>query len=311
MKILLATDGSESANSAVDFMRRYPMPPDTELTLITVIDKEMFGGKLSSTFSEDQRRILLETKRMLRKDAAGLLAESAAKLGDIGLVPSTIIATGHPSREIVRAAKRLSADIVVVGTHGLGEVKRFLLGSTSDDVMHYAHCSVLVVRACDAMDELDRKKESQSDTSPHPFRVLLAFDNSAPARKATELCASMSPNKDIEVTALSVMPLIHMFRQDIRQQLSWVWQERKKVTKKGLEWVSETLSPVTSKVSTQLKESSDVSHEILDAAKEADCDLVVIGNKGEGAVKQFLLGSVTRRIVHHAPCSVLAVSDYS
>ena len=307
MKILLAMDGSESANSAVDFMRRCPMPPDTKLTLITVIDKELFGGKLSSTFDDEQRKLILDTKRMLRKDAADLLAETSAKFKDIGLVPSTIIASGHPSRQIVRAAKRLSADMIVVGTHGLGEVKRFLLGSTSDDVMHYAHCSVLIVRACEVIAESDRKPESQSESAPHPFRVLLAFDNSAPARKATKLCASMSPNKNVEVTALSVMPLIHMFRQDIRQQLSWVWQERKKIAKKGLEWVSKTLSPVTANVSTQLKESSDVSHEILESAKEVDCDLVVIGNKGQGSVKRFLLGSVTRRLAHHAPCSVLAV----
>ena len=70
--------------------------------------------------------------------------------------------------------------------------------------------------------------------------------------------------------------------------------------------VSEIAWP-TPHVATQVRESAEVSDAILDAADELDIDMIVIGDKGKGAIREFLLGSVTRRIAHHAPCSVLVV----
>jgi nucleotide-binding universal stress UspA family protein len=46
---------------------------------------------------------------------------------------------------------------------------------------------------------------------------------------------------------------------------------------------------------------------IVDVAKEGGYELVVIGNKGRSAINRFLLGSVTSKVMHHAPCNVLLV----
>ena len=51
----------------------------------------------------------------------------------------------------------------------------------------------------------------------------------------------------------------------------------------------------------------DVSQEILDRARKQGSDFIILGDKGKGAVRKFLLGSVTPRIAHHASCSVLVV----
>lgn len=307
MKILLAIDGSESADVAIEFLRKWPMPRDSELILMTVINKDALGDEKTYKFNDRQRQMLLETEHMLHQDAEEVLAVAETRLASAGMTAEKVIAAGHPAFEIIQTADNLSADIVMMGTHGFGGVKRFLLGSTSDEVMHYAPCSVLIVRSPDA--ESDNPVEATAETlqEPHPLKILLAFDNSRSARKATRLCTKLSSVSHNEVIALSVLPLMHMFRQDVRQQLSWVWQERKKAAKKGLEWANKILTPVSSKVSTLLKESTDVSQEITDTAAAIKCDLIVIGNRGESKVKQFLMGSVTRRVVHHAPCSVLAV----
>ena len=86
-----------------------------------------------------------------------------------------------------------------------------------------------------------------------------------------------------------------------------LWLEKKKQALAALERVKEEIGLTTKHVETQLRESPDVSDEILQAATELDSDLIVLGHKGKGAIKKFLLGSVTTRIAHHAPCSVLAV----
>jgi nucleotide-binding universal stress UspA family protein len=49
------------------------------------------------------------------------------------------------------------------------------------------------------------------------------------------------------------------------------------------------------------------AHAIADAAKEAGADLIVVGTRGQGPISGLLLGSVTNRLLHVAPCPVLAV----
>lgn len=309
MKILLAIDGSKSSDAVIEFLRKWPVPENSELILMTVIDKGVFGVEKKRKFDDRQSQMLLEAERMLREDAEEVLAAAETRIASTGMTAEKVIAAGHPAFQIVQTAVKLSADIVMMGTHDFGGIKRFLIGSTSDNVMLYAPCSVLIVRSSDA--ETNSPAESASETvqAARPLKILLAFDNSRSARRATRLCVKLSSVPHDEVTALSVLPLMHMFRQDIRQQLSWVWQERKKAVEKGLEWAEKLLTPISSKVSTLRKESTDVSQEIIDTAAEKKCDLIVIGSRGESKVKQFLMGSVSRIIVHHAPCSVLAVRN--
>ena len=54
--------------------------------------------------------------------------------------------TGHPADVILCVGEEESCDLIVLGSRGLGEVKRFLLGSVSDAVAHHAYCPVLIVR---------------------------------------------------------------------------------------------------------------------------------------------------------------------
>ncbi len=65
---------------------------------------------------------------------------------DLGSRHDTLVLVGSPADEIVRAARELGADLIVVGSYGVGAVRSVLLGSVSQRILHYAHCPVLVVR---------------------------------------------------------------------------------------------------------------------------------------------------------------------
>jgi len=297
MKILLATDGSESARAAVDCLLRFPFPRNSEVTLLTVIDRNVFKNEEVSSINEEQRDELEETEKIVQVAAQELLAEEATRLTGAGWSESRELRIGHPAEEIVRLAEQLGSDCIVVGSHGTSGIRRFLLGSVSDYVLQYASCSVLIVK----------KDHNHCAETGKPLRLLLSYDDSPSARKAVEFCASLPMDEQAKVTALTVLPLVKMYRQDIRQRLSWLWLEKKKQALAALERVKEEIGLTTQHVETQLRESPDVSDEILQAATELDSDLIVLGHKGKGAIKKFLLGSVTTRIAHHAPCSVLAV----
>jgi nucleotide-binding universal stress UspA family protein len=309
MKILLAIDGSETAQAAVNCLMRFPFPSESEVTVLTVVDKTIFQREDVSDLNDEQQHALKKTESSVQQAAEELLAREAGRLRDAGWSESSELRVGHPAEEIVRAAGQLQTDCIVVGSHGMGGIKRFLLGSVSDHVLQYAPCSVLIVKKPGfTAPESDTQPAAAAGCEPGgSLRMLLAYDDSGPSRNAVEFCTSLPLDKQAEVTALTVLPMVTLYRQDIRQQLSWLWQEKKKQARTTLDKVAKDLARVTPNVEVHLREAADVSDEILHAAKEDGSDLIVLGHKGKGAIKKFLLGSVTMRIAHHADCSVLAI----
>jgi nucleotide-binding universal stress UspA family protein len=53
---------------------------------------------------------------------------------------------GHPDREVVHLSEEIGAGLIIMGSRGLGGVRRALMGSVSDSVVRHAHCPVLIVR---------------------------------------------------------------------------------------------------------------------------------------------------------------------
>ena len=140
--ILLATDGSEEAElatlRALDIAER----TDSELHVVHVGVVPRFLESYPGTLGYERRiyeQIEEESRQRLRelswrvKLAGGTLAGAHLRMGKVDL-------------EIVAFAEELGADLIVMGSRGLGGVRRALMGSVSDSVVRHAHCPVLVVR---------------------------------------------------------------------------------------------------------------------------------------------------------------------
>jgi nucleotide-binding universal stress UspA family protein len=296
MKILLATDGSDTAAAALDFAQAFPFPEDSEITLLTVMDEEMLVGGGAPGLSREQKHHLRKTTDAVREACEELLEKESARLREAGWAGSTLLRSGHPADEITRAAEELGTDIVVIGSHGITGIKRYLLGSVSSSVLEYAPCSVLIVKGTHG-----------HRAASAPLRILLAYDESPSAEKAVDFCSALPLGEQVEVTVLGVMPLVTLYRQDIAQQLSWLWQQQKRATEEALERVTKEVGWATPNVRYELRESGDVAAAILKKAEEIGCDLLVTGHKGKGAIEKFLIGSMAARLAHHAACSVLAI----
>jgi nucleotide-binding universal stress UspA family protein len=141
-RILLATDGSEEAELAALRAVELADATDSELHVVHVGVVPLFlksypgtlgyEGKLYEQIEEDSRELLRKQSRRV-KAAGGTVARTHLRMGAVAL-------------EIVGLAEELGADLIVMGSRGLGGVRRALMGSVSDSVVRHAHCPVLVVR---------------------------------------------------------------------------------------------------------------------------------------------------------------------
>ena len=82
-----------------------------------------------------------------RRAARQRLAAAVARVRRKGVVASAVFAEGLPADEVLRAARRQRADLLVLGTHGRTGFRRALMGSVAERVVSQARCPVLTVRA--------------------------------------------------------------------------------------------------------------------------------------------------------------------
>ena len=293
MNILIATDGSEDAGNALNFLLRFPLPRKSKMTVLSVVDDIPLLPAELDALNEVQVESLQLANQRLKQEAEELVARESMRLREDGWPSDSTVRNGNPVNEVLRVAEEIDADLIVMGSHGIGMARRFLLGSVSERVLEHAHCSVMIVKNEPGMDR--------------PRRITLAYDSSDASREALALCSSLPLEKDAEVSAIHVMPLITAYRQDIRQHINGIWLEKERVMREELESEVRACPWTTPNVSTEVREAANVSEEILNAAEQAGANLLMFGCKDKSAVRRFLLGSITRRLSRYAKCTVWAV----
>ncbi len=136
-RILVAHDGSKTSEKALRTALEIGQKFNSQITVISIIP-ELYLTELTEM---DRMRILdtltAETEKMMDK-----LKTRAKKVRPI----KTIIRQGDPAEEVIDAAKRTKADVIITGSHGRHGAQRFLLGSVSSKIVDHAECSVLVVK---------------------------------------------------------------------------------------------------------------------------------------------------------------------
>ena len=147
MKILLATDGSEYGDAAVEAIAHGHYPPGTEVRIISVLEPRYFPpttlGAMDTNLYDQMDKDVRAGARAAVDTAAGTLRADTSH----PLTVTTEVLSGSPKRVILDDAEAFGADLIVVGSHGHGTLERFLLGSVSQAVALHATCSVQIVRS--------------------------------------------------------------------------------------------------------------------------------------------------------------------
>lgn len=143
-RILLASDASECAHKAGQAAFTLAEMFQAPLEVLNVYEPP----GLFATALDANPTLVQEMDETLAAERVYTAVEAILKqIKQAANVPYTLKQErGHPGKRIIERAESDKADLIVLGSRGLGGFKRLLLGSVSDAVLHHAHCSVLVVR---------------------------------------------------------------------------------------------------------------------------------------------------------------------
>jgi nucleotide-binding universal stress UspA family protein len=146
-RMLLATDGSEEATLAAQTAIDLANKTGSELHVVYA-DMLPYSPALYGGYDEgvDVGALQYESEELMRI-GQGRLDEQVRKIKAAGgSVAQGHFRVGRPEAEITVLAEEIGAGLLVVGSRGLGGIRRTMLGSVSDSVVRHAHCPVLVVR---------------------------------------------------------------------------------------------------------------------------------------------------------------------
>jgi nucleotide-binding universal stress UspA family protein len=139
-RILHATDFSRASRRAFSTAVGTAKRERARLVLLHVMvpPSPFTGGELPPSY--------LELEARARRDAERRLARCVAEAERAGVRVDARLVKGVPAEEIVRAARRETPDLIVIGTHGRTGLGRVLMGSVAERVLQRAPCPVMTVR---------------------------------------------------------------------------------------------------------------------------------------------------------------------
>lgn len=144
--IMLAIDGSDISNSAVEEALKITKGQNVNLRIIHVVDETLgyYGGASFDYLSyitvcrEEGQKILADTKKTIASQSSIKVETALVELKPL---------QGRVAEVIVKAAKEWPADLLIVGTHGRRGFSRLFLGSEAENIIRIATMPVLLVRS--------------------------------------------------------------------------------------------------------------------------------------------------------------------
>ena len=338
--IVTAIDGSMHAQMALDLSTDLAARYDAQMVLLHVgvrdgnVPEELYNaasreleeaessGRETGIQPHESRhlRVLEHMGHMLLRNAQ----EQAEGKGVRGA--ETVMDFGDAGERILHHAKHRSADLIVMGSRGFGQLKGLVLGSVSHKVFHLAPCSCVTVNRKDAQPALEGIRS-----------ILVPTDGSDQAGKAVDLASEIASKYGAKLILQYVMwrgPSLEQLRASIdMDQLSESAREELDPSRHPIaEHVSAAfIPPVVSK--DALKEigeqvlargrrtaeakgfrapnlvllKGDPARAIVGTAEHEQADLIVMGSRGLGGGEGLLAGSVSYKVNHTATCSCMVV----
>ena len=293
MRILVAYDGSISADAAIEDLPRAGLPQRAEALVVCV---EHSGEVIHSK----------STASVESGEAKTIAAKGAERIHSY--FPQWRVSSdalcGSPARLLVEVSEQWHPDLFVIGCHGRSGMRRLFLGSVSWELIHSAPCSIRVARPGGAR-------------NPHdPIRVVIGHDGSAEAGIVISSVAGRAwPEKTEAQIVSAIQTLVPVttaldastFAQEPAYSVIREADERLRQRVGNIASESANVLRRAGLITTTHLVDGDPRETILTAADIAKADTIFLGARGDGRMQRLLLGSVSSYVVTHAHCSVEVV----
>jgi nucleotide-binding universal stress UspA family protein len=283
-KILLATDGSEDAQLAAIAAMDLANRTGAQLHVVHAW-RALPHYAYPSLVPERYQPPYEEGARKILKEQVERIEEAGSRVAKAHLV------MGREADVILDLGEQIGAGLIVVGSRGLGQVKRLLVGSVSENIVHHAKCPVLVVRG-------------GAGAWP-PRRVVIGDDLSEEARGAAKLGVTLGKLLEVETllvhTYEGMPPHPETLPQADRELYEAMVEEHLKQVEPAFEGRAAELADahgVHPQVRVVPGESAQVLSEV--AEEGGGPSLLVVGSRGMGASERMLLGSASTKVLRAA-----------
>lgn len=292
MRIVVGVDGSDASRTALELVTNTAWPVGTQVRLV--------GAYELATNWTGVTPLPTETAADEEAEQAffnGLQALSEP-LRRSGRATETVVARGRPADVLLNEAGDLQADLIVVGSRGLGVAASALVGSVSAALVDHASCPVLVAR------------------TPAVARILIATDGSRSAEAIPAVLLAWNVFRDAPIDVLSVAPPL------TGRVGAALLSEMPIVDQRPSDAVHEVDRHrlMADEMAARLVASGwhaagalrygDAPRQIEAAAAEWGTDLIVTGSRGLSGLGRLLIGSVAHHVLLHSRCSVLVMRGH-
>lgn len=285
--VVVGVDGSSTSLTAAEHAARAAVARSRPLHLVHGYLHPLGYGVPLNPYDLGVPAPTEESRKMLEQVAADLVGRHPTLRVEVRQV------AGGPGATLVEESRR--AELVVVGSRGVGGFAGLLLGSVSNQVAQHAHCPVLVVRPAE---------------QPIPVRgpVLVGVDGSELAGHAVRLAADEAVRRDADLVLVHVRtPERGAVAPDAAAEATAAGQAESAELLAGAAARIRADHPVLSVVERPVAAATP-EQALIEASGEAA--LVVVGSRGRGGFAGLLLGSVSQALVQHAHCPVLVAHPY-
>jgi len=141
-RFLLAVDGSTTAAKALDFLLQWSWPTELDVFVLHVSFAPFFPWLRSKTTQEEEKNATIKNQ----EQGQAIVNQTIERLRSAGLQADGLVANRGGTSKILKLAEEKRVDLILLSTKGRSKSMRFLLRNVSEKVVHYAPCSVLVVR---------------------------------------------------------------------------------------------------------------------------------------------------------------------
>ena len=302
MKILVAYDGSHSADIAIEDLRIAGLPEQAEALVVCVGDGGLplpEGSEPAEAESGSSSSSRLREAEILGRQARDRIAQYFPRW----TVTSEAL-WGAPAKIILDTSAWWHPDLIVAGSHGRSRVARLFLGSVSLELIHEAACSVRIARRVG------------SSRVRGPIRLIIGNDGSPEAEAVIRAVAGRFWPEKTEVQVISVVqtlvPAVATLEASTLAQepASTVIREADERERSRLSHVAEASADVlrgAGLIATSSVLDGDPNDIILAEAELSNADAIFVGARGLGRMERLLLGSVSSHILTHAHCTVEVV----